>query len=115
MFKSEMKREFEMKNLGLMKYFLGIEVTQNDKGIFICQSKYAKDSLKIFRLINCSPFSTPMVVDTKINREDIEKGFDSTIFKRLVGSLMYLTTIRPYIMYGVSLISRFMESPNNSH
>ena len=60
MFKSTMKREFEMKDLGLMKYFLGIEVTQNDKGIFICQIKYAKDILKRFRLINCSLVSTPV-------------------------------------------------------
>ena len=56
-----------------------------------------------------------MVVGTKLNRENTEKGFDSTIFRRLVGSLMYLTTTRRDIMYGVSLISRFMESPKNSH
>jgi hypothetical protein len=48
MFKSTMKKEFEMTDLGLMNYFLGIEVTQNDKGIFICQSKYARDVLKRF-------------------------------------------------------------------
>ena len=71
--------------------------------------------MKRFRLINCSPISTPVVVGTKLNRENTEKGFDSTIFRRLVGSLMYLTTTRPDIMYGVSLISRFMESPKNSH
>ena len=56
-----------------------------------------------------------MVVGTKLNRENTEKGFDSTIFKRLVGCLMYLTTTTPNIMYGVNLISRFMESPKNSH
>lgn len=55
MFKLVLNKEFEMTNLGLMKYFLGIEVTQNDKGIFIFQSKYVKDILKRFRLINCSP------------------------------------------------------------
>ena len=108
-----MKKEFEIRGLGLMKHFLGIEVTQNDKGIFICQRKYAKDVLEKFRLINCSPVSTPMAVGTKLNKEDIEKGFDSTIFKRLVRSLMYHTTTRPYIMYGVSLISALMESPKN--
>ena len=86
-----------------------------DKGIFICQSKYAKDILKRFRLINCCPVSTPVVVGTKLNREATEKDFDSTIFRRLVCSLMYLTTTRPDIMYGVSLISRFMDSPKTSH
>ena len=80
MFKTTMKREFEMTNLGLMKYFLGIEVTQNDKGIFACQSKDAKDILKRFRLIICSPVSTLIVEGAKLNREDTKKGFDSTIF-----------------------------------
>ena len=56
-----------------------------------------------------------MVVDIKLNREDTKKNFDSTIFRRLVGSFMYLTTTRPDIMYGVGLIYRFMESPKNSH
>lgn len=91
-----------------MKYFLGIEVTQNDKGIFIFQTKYAKYVLKRFKLINCSPISTSVIVGTKLNREDSENGFDSTIFRRLVCSLMCLTITRPDIMYGVILISRFM-------
>jgi hypothetical protein len=115
MFKSAMKKEFEMTDLGLMNYFLGIEVTQNDKGIFICQSKYARDVLKRFRMINCSPVSTPVAVGTKLSREQNEMDFDSTIFRKLVGSLMYLTATRPDIMYGVSLISRFMDTPKNSH
>lgn len=75
--------------------------------------KYAKDILKRFRLINHTPVSTPMVVGTKLNREDTEKSFDSNIFRKLVGSLMYLKITRPDIMYGVSLISRFMDSPKN--
>jgi hypothetical protein len=115
MFKSTMKKEFEMTDLGLMNYFLGIEVTQNDKGIFICQSKYAKDVLKRFRMINCNPVSTPVEVGTKLSREQNEMDFDSTIFRKLVGSLMYLTATRSNIMYGVSLISRSMDRPKNSH
>jgi len=115
MFKSTMKKKFEMTNLELMNYFLGIEVTQNDKGIFICQSKYARDVLKRFRMINCSPVSTPMVVSTQLSRDQNEMDFDSIIFRKLVESLMYLTATRPDIMYGVSLISRFMDTPKNSH
>lgn len=113
-FKSEMKKEFEMKNLGLMKFFLGIEVTKNDKGIFICQSRYAKDVLRRFRMINCSPVSTLVATSTKLGREENEMDFD-TIFKKVVGSLLYLIATRPDIMYGVSLISRFMDAPENSH
>jgi hypothetical protein len=115
MFKSTMRKEFKMTDLGLMEYFLGIEVTQNDKGIFICQSKYAKDVLKRFRMINSSPISTHVAVGTKLSREQNEMDFDSTVFKKLVGSLMYLTAIRPDIMYGVSMISRFMDTPKNSN
>lgn len=110
-----MKKEFEITDLGLMNYFLGIEITQNDKGIFICQSKYARDVLKQCRMINCSSVSTPVTVGTKLSREQNEMDFDSTIFRKLVGSLMYLTTTRLDIMYGVSLISRFMGTPKNSH
>ena len=115
MFKSAMKKEFEMTDLGLMKYFLGIQVTQNDKGIFICQNKYAQDVMRRFRMINCSPISTPMTMGTKLGKEDNEKEFDSTQFRKLVGSLIYLTTTRLDIMYVVSVISRFMDSPKNSH
>lgn len=88
---------------------------KNDKEFSFAKVNMQKDILKRFRLINYSLVSTPMVVGTKINREATEKDFDSTIFRRLVGSLMYLTTTRPDIMYGVSLISRFMDSPKTSH
>jgi hypothetical protein len=59
-FKSTMKHEFEMTYLGLMKYFLGIEVNQLNYGIFICQTKYALDVLKRFRMMNCKETPTPI-------------------------------------------------------
>jgi hypothetical protein len=58
-FKYAMKKEFEMTDLGLMKFFLGIEVNQYEHGIFICQTKYAFDLLKIFRMKNCKETPTP--------------------------------------------------------
>ena len=115
MFKLAMKKEFEMIDLGSMKYFLGIQVTQNDKGIFICQNKYAQDVMRRFRMVNCTPVSTPMTMGTKLSREDNENEFDSTQFRKLVDSLMYLKTTRLDIMYAVSVISRFMDSPKNTH
>ena len=115
MFKSEMMKEFEMTDLGLMRYFLGIEVIQCDKGIFICQSKYIKDVLKRFKMMNCNPTSTSIATGTKLSKEEKGSNADSTMFKILVGSLMYMTATRPDIMYGVSLISRFMEPTQNSH
>jgi len=59
-----------MTDLGLMKYFLGIEVTQSEDGIFIFQSKYAKDILKRFRMQNCKPIVTPITIGTKLGEDD---------------------------------------------
>jgi len=59
-FKNAMKTEFEMIDLGLMKYFLGIEVDQFDDGIFICQTQYANEILKRFKMLNCKPTATPV-------------------------------------------------------
>eukprot|EP01018_Ginkgo_biloba_P013725 Gb_24397 [translate_table: standard] len=110
-----MKKEFEMTDLGLMKYFLGIEVSQTNDGIFICQTKYASDVLKRFKMLNCKSTSTPMATGLKLSKEDKGTNVDPTLYKRLVGNLMYLSATRPDIMYAVSLISRFMETPKDSH
>jgi hypothetical protein len=114
-FKSVMKDEFEMTDLGLMRYFLGIEVHQSKTGIFISQSKYAHEILKRFNMMNSKAAPTPVITGLKLSKEDKGSKVDPTLFKRLVGSLMYLTMTRPDIMYGVSLISRFMETPKESH
>eukprot|EP00253_Pinus_taeda_P032805 PITA_32805 len=114
-FKEAMMKEFEMIDLGLMKYFLGIEVEQSDKGIFIFQNKYSKDLLKRFDMENCKPIPTPITIGTKLSKDDEGLDVNPTLFKRLVGSLMYLTAIRLDIMQGVSLISKFMETPKDTH
>jgi hypothetical protein len=66
-------------------------------------------------MINSKATPTPVITGLKLSKEDKGSKVDPTLFKRLVGSLMYLTTTRPDIMYGVSLISRFMETPKESH
>ena len=104
-----------MTDLGMMKYFLGIEVIQSEDGIFICSSKYANDVLKIFRMLNCKLVVTPIATGTKLSKEDDGSKVDPTMYKRLVGSLMYLTARKPKIVFAVSLISRFMETPKNTH
>ena len=104
-----------MTDLGLMKYFLGLEVTQTDKGIFIFQHKYATDILQRFRMDKCKPAQTPIALGTKLTKNGDELTVNNTLYKQLVGNLMYLTTTRPDLMYAVSLISRFMESPKDSH
>ena len=64
---------------------------------------------------NCKTTPTPVITGLKLSKDDGGSIVDHTLFKRIVGILMYLTTTRPYIMYGISLISRFMESPKYSH
>jgi hypothetical protein len=98
-----------------MKYFLGIEVHQSAKGIFVCQQKYATDILKRFRMKGCNPVETPIPLGTKLRKNHEGPTVDSTLYKSLVGSLLYLTTTRPDSMYAASLFSRFMESPKDSH
>jgi hypothetical protein len=82
-FKTTMKTEFEMTDLGMMKYFLGIEVNQSEDGIFICQTKYAKDILKRFRMVNCKPTVTPIATRTKLSKNDEGSCVDPTLYKRL--------------------------------
>jgi hypothetical protein len=71
--------------------------------------------LKRFNIINSKATSTPVITGLKLRKEDEGSKVDPALFKRMVGNLMYLTTTRPDIMYGVSLISRFMKTTKESH
>jgi hypothetical protein len=114
-FKEAMKRTFEMINLCLMKYFLGLEVQQSKHEIFISQHKYATNIMKKFRMEKCKILVPPITIGTKLSKEDKGRTIDPSLYNKLVGNGMYLTTKREDIMYGVSLISRFMESPKGSN
>eukprot|EP00253_Pinus_taeda_P013622 PITA_13622 len=114
-FKAVMKSEFEMTDLGFLRYFLGIEVDQSENGVFISQDKYVESVLKRFNMQNNKVAVTPTVMGLKLTKEDISKDFDPKLYKSIVGSLMYLTATRPDIMHAVSLISRFMERPKETH
>eukprot|EP00253_Pinus_taeda_P030394 PITA_30394 len=114
-FKSVMKEEFEMTDMGFLRYFLGIEVDQNEKGIFISQARYVNQVLSRFNMEECKAAITPTVMGLKLSREDSSKDFDPSLYKSIVGSLIYLTATRPDIMYVVSFISIFMERPKEAH
>ncbi|KAG6480327.1 hypothetical protein ZIOFF_063827 [Zingiber officinale] len=114
-FKKSMMVEFEMSDLGMMHYFIGMKVVQSTKGIFISQKKYVQEILDRFQMKDCNPVSTPTEFGLKLNKDHEGKKVDSTIYKQIVGSLMYLTATRPDIMYYVSLISRYMENPTEIH
>ena len=113
-FQSAMKIEFEMTDLGLMKYFLGIQVEQSNNRIFICKQNYVKNVLNIFKTTNCKPTDNRVETCTKLSEQDQGSVVDPTLYKILVSILMHLIAIRPNIMYDVSLISKFMEIPKYS-
>ncbi|CAI9098493.1 OLC1v1035154C1 [Oldenlandia corymbosa var. corymbosa] len=110
-----MGRQFEMIDLGLTSYFLGIEVLQLNCGFFISQRKYAGDVLKKFKMNVANAILTPAEEMLMLTKDKSENFVDPTYFKTLVGSLRYLTSTRPDINYSVGLISRFMENLRQSH
>ena len=110
-----MKNEFEITNLGLLKYFLGIEVKQMHDGIFIFEEKYSRQILERFKMQNNKATPTPTVVGLKLSKEDCRKSVYPTLYKSMVEILMYLTATWPDMMHAVSLISKFMETPKDSH
>ncbi|KAJ7971537.1 Retrovirus-related Pol polyprotein from transposon TNT 1-94 [Quillaja saponaria] len=114
-FKKAMTCEFEMTDMGLMSYYLGFEVKQNDGGIFISQESYAKDVLKKFQMLDSNSVNTPMECGVKLSKHDVGEKVDPTLFRSLVGSLRYLTCTRPDILYAVRVVSRYMESPTFTH
>eukprot|EP00253_Pinus_taeda_P003789 PITA_03789 len=114
-FKTVMKEEFEMTDMGLLRYFLGIEVEQNGNEIFISQAKYADEVLERFNMQESKAAITPTVMGLKLSKEDNNKDFDPSLYKSIVGNVMYLTATRPDIMHVVILISRFMERPKEAH
>ncbi|CAL5408817.1 unnamed protein product [Camellia sinensis] len=114
-FKSSMMKEFAMTDLGMLHYFLGIEVIQSSDAIFLSQRKYAQDILAKFQLQHCNSVGTPIDLGLKLTKDPEGKKIDNILYKQMVGSLMYLTTTRPDIMHGVSLISRYMEHPTELH
>jgi hypothetical protein len=114
-FKESMLREFDMSDLGGMRFFLGIEVLQTANGIYICQRKYALDVLKRFGMEDSNVVCSPIVSGSKLHSNEGGVKVNETYFKQIVGSLMYLTTTRPDIMFIVSLISRYMSKLTELH
>ncbi|XP_015166475.1 uncharacterized mitochondrial protein AtMg00810-like [Solanum tuberosum] len=110
-----MEKIFEMTDLGVMKYFLGMEVLQSSDGIFICQQKYISDILNRFKMQDCKPVSTPISTGVKLGKDEDSEKVDDSMYRSLIGSLLYLTASRPDILFVVSLLSRFMHSPRDTY
>jgi hypothetical protein len=114
-FKNSMKKKFDMPDLGKMRYFLGVEVEQSQKGIFIHQQKYASEILARFGMDNCNKVCNPIVHGCKLIKNENGMASDSTLYKQMVGSLMYLLATRPDLAYSVCLVARFMDRPTEEN
>jgi hypothetical protein len=107
--------KFEIKELGKLKYFLGIVVAHSEKGIFISQEKYILDLLKETGMVDCRPCETPIDLTHRIENDKEGATTDKGQYQRLVGKLIYLAHTRPNIAYAVSVVSQFMHNPKDSH
>ncbi|CAL9004079.1 unnamed protein product [Prunus brigantina] len=110
-----MMHKYEMTDLGLLHHFLGMGVMQTEDCIFIHQRKYASNLLKRFGLQDCKPVSIPLVPHDKLRKDDDSGAADEAQYRKIVGSLLYLTATRPDIMYAACLLARFMHCPTNKH
>jgi hypothetical protein len=106
-----------MKDLGMMHYFLGLEVWQRTNENFLSQGKYIVEILKKFDMTECKSMPTPMVMDLKkMNDASTDSSeIDPHLYRQLIGSLMYLVNTRPDICYAVNVLSQFMSQPRQTH
>jgi transposase InsO family protein len=111
----KLSKEFDMKNLGGLKYFLGIEVSRTQTGIFLSQRKYVLDLLAETGMLNCKPVSTPMEQNLKLEISPEQCPTNKERYQKLVGKLIYLSHTRPDIAYAVGVVSQFMHNPSEDH
>ncbi|GJS23703.1 zinc finger, CCHC-type containing protein [Tanacetum coccineum] len=114
-FKSQMQEKFEMSDLGLLAYYLGIEVTQTGGEITIKQTGYINKILKDTSMTDSNDTKIPMDPGTKLVKAEDGNSVDATYYRSLIGSLRYLLHTRPDLSYAVGLLSRFMQDPKEIH
>jgi hypothetical protein len=110
-----MMGEFEMSDLGLLTYYLGIEVLQGTDGIAIKQAAYARKILTQFGMLDCNSTSIPIEHRSQLHKDAQGSTVDPTEYRRVIGCLRYLLHTRPDLSYAVGVVSRFMERPTVMH
>ena len=110
-----MKKEFKMSMVGELTFFLGFQVKQKKEGIFISQEKYVRNIVKRFELDSKKHASTPMSSSTKLNIDSSGVEVSPTLYRSIIGSLLYLIASRPDIAFSVGVCARYQAAPRESH
>jgi hypothetical protein len=113
--KHQLSSVFDMKDLGPLTYFLGIEIYRSADLVMLTQGKYTRKVLSQFRMSDSKPMSTPMESNVKLTADDSSEAVDATHYRKLIGSLIYLTITRPDISFAVGVLSQYMQKPSDSH
>ena len=108
-------RQFEMKDLGPLNYFLGLEVSSSADGYYLTQAEYTSDLISRVSITDSKIVNTPIEYNCRLSSHDGEPLSDATLYRNLVGSLIYLTVTRPDISYAVHIVSQFMAAPRSPH
>jgi hypothetical protein len=101
--------------MGELTFFLGIQVKQTKQGTFVHQAKYIKDLMKKFNMAEFKPISTLISTATSLGPDEDGEAVDQREYRRMIGSLLYLTATRPDIQFVVCLCARFQASPHSLH
>ena len=113
--KKKLAEEFEIKDLGALKYFLGMEFARSREGIFVNQKKYVIDLLNETGMLGCKPVETPIEPNVKLQPAEAENVKNKEHYQRLVGRLIYQSHTRPNISFSVSIVCQFMHTPGPAH
>jgi hypothetical protein len=113
--KKELASKFDMKDLGLMHYYLGLEVWQKHGEVFLVQGKYVVKILQKFGMMDYKSMDTPMTTDIRKVRDSDSDPVDPYLYRQLIGSLMYLVNTRPDIWFVVNTLCQFQVEPRHEH
>lgn len=112
---TQLCREFAVKNLGVLRFFLGVQVRRDASGFALSQEQYTEDILERAGMANCKPASTPVDVKPKLSADEGEPVTDGAFYRSITGALQYLTLTRPDIAYAVNQACLHMHSPRAAH
>ncbi|GJX71646.1 retrovirus-related pol polyprotein from transposon TNT 1-94 [Tanacetum coccineum] len=114
-FANQMTTKFKMPMMGQMSFFLGLQISQSLRGIFINQSKYDYEIVKKYGMLSSDSVDTPMVEKSKLDEDLQGKPVDATLYRGMIGSLMYLISSRPDLIYAVCLCAWYQAKPTEKH